>query len=187
MGVKVTQFYVEVLRAVDTPKLKTYALHGLALITGPPLAKFSAHAEQVFATLLVTSGGSAGVSTVSLTAQLVAILSGTSGVANVLLAPGTLLSAEWVVSGGIEPHTYDWSFSGHATEAGFVSTAATSAVARTYAVGTGTRGVSATVSDATPASVTSAFLVYVGAVVWPNVYDSNVTRETQPYRRVWPR
>ena len=83
-------------------------------------------------------------------------------------------------------------FGGVAGVAGFVSTASTSAITRTYSIAgqeLGLRQVSTTLSatvSAQNSSLTSAVAVHVGGVAWPNMFDGKVQRENQPARRVWP-
>ena len=148
---------------------------------------------QIVLEILTASGASAGgvASAASLAARVVWIVSGTSGVANVLLLKGTTVSAEWIVSGGTS-HTYAWTFGGMANYAGFVSTATTSLITRTLSIApatTGMRQVSTTLSalvSAQASLLTSAMQLYVGAVAIPNVWDGKITKESQARRRVWP-
>jgi hypothetical protein len=170
MGSRIGQFTVEVLRGAES---------AVASITE---GTFSAHVAAAWMYVLVASGTSA----TALATQLVAVVSGTSGVANIVMAPSTVVSAEWIVTTGNAPYDYDWTLADMTNVAGFVSTATTSAISRTYTTGGSTRRVSSTVSDAAAASVTSAMLVHVGAIVAPNRYDSAVVFESQPYRMTWP-
>lgn len=140
--------------------------------------------------VLVASGASAAASSVSLSARLVWIVSSTSTVANVIVAHSTPVSAEWVVSGGISAFTYSYTLADMTNVAGFVSTATTSALTRTYtgAGGNtlGTRRISSTVSDASGASLTSSILVHVRATTVPNPLDGRVYYENQFRRQVIP-
>ena len=126
---------------------------------------------------------------VSLTAQLLFSVSGVSGVANVVIAQGTTVSGAWSVSGGVSAYTYSWAFADLHGQSGFVSTAATSTIVRTYSVAggsLGTRRVSSTVTDTAAASVTSAVLLHVGGVTVPSLWDGKVVLESQAKRRCWP-
>ena len=136
---------------------------------------------------LTASGASAAAPppTVALTASVIFIVSGTSGVRNVIVARGTTVSGDIVVSGGASAYNFSWGFGGVSNIAGFTSTATTSIVTRTFSVA-GIREVSATVSDASAASVTSAAQVHTAAVVLPNHYDGKITLSSQRYTRTWP-
>ena len=134
--------------------------------------------------VLTTSGASVIAST-ALTASLVWIQSSVSGVRNVIIARGTTLSADWIVSGGVSAFTHSFTFGQVSNIAGFASTATTSIITRTYSVA-GVREVSATVSDASGASATSAIRVHTAAVVVPNYHTGIVTLSSQRYTRTWP-
>ena len=134
---------------------------------------------------VLTASGQAVAPTVALTASLIWIQSSVSGVRNVIVARGTTISADWVVSGGVSAFTYAFTFGGVSNIAGFGSTATTSIISRTYSVA-GVRAVSATVSDASAASVTSAVQVHTAAVVVPNHHDGKVTLSSQKYTRTYP-
>ncbi len=145
---------------------------------------------QLILEVLTASGASAAgasAAAASLTASVVWIQSGVSGVQNVVILRGTVVSAEWIVSGG-SAHTYSWV----TNYAGFVSTATTSLVTRTFSVAPATmtmRQVSTTLSatvSALASTITSAVQIYVGAITVPNYWDGKVTRESQDRRRVWP-
>ena len=128
---------------------------------------------------------------IALTGQLVWLLSGISGVTNVILLKGTSVSAAWVLSGGAS-HTYSWVFGDVTRESGFVSTATTSIVTRTYQFAGGDRGqrrVSSTVSSlasAAASTLTSAVLIFVGGIATPSLWDGIVQKESQKYRRTYP-
>lgn len=134
----------------------------------------------------------AAAAAVALTGAVNFTVSGTSGVANVVILAGTPVSGAWSVSGGTS-HVYAWTFGGVSNISGFISTATTSSVARTYSVaGGGTLGIrevsttlSATVS-ALNSSLTSAVQIHTGAVTVPSYYDGNVTLESQKARKVFP-
>ena len=134
---------------------------------------------------VITAGGASAVASTTLTASLVWIQSSVSGVRNVIVARGTTVSADWIVSGGISTFTYGFTFAGTSNIAGFASTAATSIATRTYSVA-GVREVSATVSDASGASITSAVRVHTAAAVVPNYHDGKVTLSSQKYTRTVP-
>ena len=134
---------------------------------------------------VLTASGASQIASTALTASLVFIVSGTSGVRNVVVARGTTVSADMLISGGISAYTFTWGFGGVSNIAGFASTATTSIVTRTYSV-PGIREVSATVSDASGASATSAVRVHTAAVVVPNYHTGIVTLSSQRYTRTWP-
>lgn len=174
---KVTQGVVEVLAS---PSAAAKITQGTLEVLASPSA--AAKVTQGVLEALVVVPPSA----VGLTAQLVWIVSGTSTVANVIIAPSTTISAEWIVSGGVSPFTYSYTLTDMVNVAGFVSTATTSAITRTYTNAggpDGTRRVSSTVSDASAASVTSAILVHMRATVMPNPLDGVIQYESQ-YRRL---
>ncbi len=153
----------------------------------------NASAVQVTQVVLevLTALGASGFVQSHLGASLVWIYSGVSGQANVVVRTGTTVSAEWIVSAG-SSHTYLWTFGGVSQMAGFASTATTSLITRVYSTVAGELGVrqvsttlSATVS-AQASTLTSAVAIHVGAVVWPNLWDGKIVRESQRARRVWP-
>lgn len=124
---------------------------------------------------------------VSITGTLLFIVSGVTyghAIGNLPL----LVSAEWSVSGGQSPFTYSaWQFSGVVGEAGFVSTATTSEVTRTYTFAGGQinqRAGSASVSGIS--TISQTFLVYVRGEKSPNPWDGRYVGESQARRRVWP-
>ena len=133
----------------------------------------------------LTASGASQIASTALTASLVWIQSSVSGVRNVIVARGTTVSADWVVSGGVSTFTHSFTFDQVSNIAGFASTAATSIITRTYSVA-GVREVSATVSDASGASATSAIRVHTAAVVMPNHHSGKVTLASQPYTRTFP-
>lgn len=134
---------------------------------------------------ILTASGASLVSPTTLTTSLVWIQSSVSGVRNVIIAPGTTVSAEWVVSGGTSPFTQAFTFGGVSNIAGFGSTATTSIITRTFSVA-GVREVSATVSDASAHSATSAVRIHTAAVVVPNYHDGKITISSQSRTRTMP-
>ena len=144
-----------------------------------------AQLTQVVVEVVRVDSGTGVVSAVSLTAVLVWIQSSVSGVRNVIIARGTTVSADWVVSGGTSAFTHSFTFGGVSNIAAFVSTATTSIITRTYSVA-GVREVSATVSDASGTSITSAVRVHTAAVVMPNYFDGRITHSSQPKTRTVP-
>ena len=145
---------------------------------------------QVVLEVLTASGASAGgaASAISLTGTVSWTVSGIAGVSNVVIAKGTVVSGSWSVS-GTSAFTYSWTFGQVANYAGFVSTATTSIITRTFSVAGGALGirqVSTTVTDVSAASLTSGFTVRVAALVWPNLHDGILKKESQKAKRVWP-
>ena len=134
---------------------------------------------------VLTASGASLIASTALTASLIWIQSSVSGVRNVIVARGTTVSADWIVSGGVSAFTHSFTFGQVSNIAGFASTATTSIITRTYSVA-GVREVSATVSDASGASMTSAVRVHTAAVVVPNYHTGIVTLSSQRHTRTWP-
>jgi hypothetical protein len=148
------------------------------LRTGIPDAQLT----QVVLEVVRVDSGTGVVSAVSLTGRLQLLVSGVSVVNALGLRPLTV-SAEWIVSGGASAFSYAWSFELP------TSTSAVSAVTRTFSAGSGFLGVvrvSALVSDASAASLTSAFVVHLRRAGVPNPFDGRVVYESQAKRRLWP-
>ena len=187
---RVTQLLAEVLTVSGLqhsggPTRATQLLAEVLTVSGTPPPGGPTRATQLLAEVLTVSAGIA-----PLTARLLWSVSGTSGVANVVIRAGTTVSGSWSVSGGAG-HLYSWAFADLHGQSGFVSTAATSAIVRTYSVAggqLGTRGVSSTVtaSGFGTSSVTSAVLLHVTGIKVPNQLDGVFQRESQRARRTWP-
>lgn len=146
-------------------------------------------ATQIVFEVLTFSG--AYLAAASLAASLVWIYSGVSNQNTVVIVKGTAVSAEWVISEGTS-HLYTWTFGGVTNYAGFVSTATTSSITRTFSIApatTGMRQISSTLSatvNAVNSSITSATAVNVTAVTIPNLFDGRISKESQRARRVFP-
>jgi hypothetical protein len=115
------------------------------------------------------------------------IMSGVSYVNAVGATPFTV-SAEWDSSVGTAPFVYNWQLSNVENEAGFVSTATSADITRTYTNAGGSegrRGVSATISDAN-STVSATFFVHVKAEKTPNPFDGVFQGENQPRRKTYP-
>ena len=182
---RVTQLLAEILTVsgpppVGGPTRVTQLLAEILTVSGPPPVGGPTRVTQLLAEVLT-------VDRTPLTATLLFSVSGVSGVANVVIRTGTTVSGSWSVSGGAG-HLYSWVFADLHGQSGFVSTAATSTIVRTYSVAggsLGTRGVSSTVT-ASISSVTSAVLLHVTGIQVPNQLDGVFQRESQRARRTWP-
>lgn len=131
---------------------------------------------------LLTFSATSAAAAITMTARLQLIVSGVS-VVNAIGLRALVVSAEWIISGGVSAFSYNWSFELP------VASASTSAITRTFSAASGdlrTVLVSAVVSDASGASVTSAFLVHLRYVRMPAVFDGRVQIENQAKRRLFP-
>jgi hypothetical protein len=177
---RVTTAYVDILATPSNAEVRTNQ-YAVEIAQTPATADLNVKGFDV-EVLLAGPAEAAALSNI----PLVFTISGTSYVNNFIGNTPLTASAGWgTASYGTAPFTFDWQLSNTENEAGFVSTATTASIARTYTNAGGTRGISATISDVN-STVSVTTLVYVKAEQTPNPFDGVFQGESQARRRVFP-